>query len=538
MLVVLVWACWVSFVASLSVVVLTTDDFVAAIANATVTGVTIPHTIAISQSTTIDGNMSKPLNLTCSNDCFSLTAASVVFRNIHARGAFPYFLDTNGTAASSVIEIESSIFEGLSGGFMDARNRAEVRLTNVTLRGASNSSCRGGVPHMLVLKDCPRVIIERLTVANNTFCETVNNVILAEGIGNLSVSDSFFTQQTINSSLILLADGTEASIVNSEFSHNAVREEIVNGGNGVIQLRDGKRSIITLRNVLFQRNAAWAGSCVFTSDTSGIVVVSESRFISNTAKRDGGAIFARNITISKSVFHGNEVVDDGGAIFVGSKGRLFVEDSDFVANRGAGGNDGRGAAIFLEDGASANLVGVSVEDNVALRNEGSILFLDANTRLSLKDSCVCDNVVGEQKGPGVTCKGSGSSIGIAANESRFDTDDCKNQSTMPCQPSGCPMRVALPLTGAMTSALATSAVTVTTNAATTTAILKSTGDGRAKDKTVPIAVGASLGGIAALAVLAAVVYLAKKRRDADADAHENVTESQKSEYASALSVLK
>jgi predicted outer membrane repeat protein len=511
-------------VASLSVNVRTINEFVAAIANTTVTGVVISRTIAISETMTIDG-MSKPLNLTCVVDCFSLTAASVVFRNIHVRGAFPLFLDTDGTVPSS-IEIESSTFEGLLGGFMDVSNRAVVRLTNVTLRGASNSSCRS-VRFMLLVKDCPVVILERLTVANNTFCETVENVILADGIGNLSVSDSLFTHQTINSSLILLTDGTVATIVNSEFSHNAVREEIANRGNGVIQLRGGRRSGVTLRNVLFQQNAAWAGSCVFTTETSGIVV-SGSRFFSNTAKRDGGAIFARNITISKSSFFDNEVVDDGGAVVVGSQGRLLVEDSDFVANRGAGGDDGRGAAIFLEDGASAHLVNVSVKDNVALRNGGGILFLDVNAQLSLEDSCVCDNLFGEQKVPGVTCRSNGSSIGIEANESRFDTVGCKTESTMPCQPGGCPTRIALPPATRRTAGAVTSAVTTSSSTAE-----------KAKDNNVPVAVGASLGGVAALAVLAAVVYLclAKKRRDADAE-HENEPETQKSEYASALSVLK
>jgi predicted outer membrane repeat protein len=108
---------------------------------------------------------------------------------------------------------------------------------------------------------------------------------------------------------------------------------------------------------------------------SGIVTLTKTSLISNTAFGDGGGMLAfGQANIYRTQFIGNVCGDQGGAAYVGSF--LTVQQSTFVGNQG-----GRGGAIF-----HGTLTGV-VENSLFARNTattaGDQLFLNSSFTVAL-----------------------------------------------------------------------------------------------------------------------------------------------------------
>ncbi|HEX6385974.1 MAG TPA: choice-of-anchor Q domain-containing protein [Anaerolineae bacterium] len=109
---------------------------------------------------------------------------------------------------------------------------------------------------------------------------------------------------------------------------------------------------------------------------SGIFTLTNTTFISNTARNDGGGVLAfGQATVHGSQFINNQSGDQGGAMYVGSF--LTVKQSAFVGNQG-----GRGGAIF--HGSQTG----TLENTLFARNTASVvgaqLFLGGISTVALR----------------------------------------------------------------------------------------------------------------------------------------------------------
>ena len=198
-------------------------------------------------------------------------------------------------------------------------------------------------------------------------------------------------------------------------------------GDNRFRIFDVDGGMLTIKNLTVEKGRAPTGSGggAIRLQNNGRVVVSDSRFVNNSAS-SGGAIFigwqgADNswMTVNNSSFVENYATSGGGALYAGS-GRISVSDSSFV-NNSAGYNSGaigmvnfirvdvdnssflgnRPSAVSPENGATATLTHVTIYDrtNPPIRmHEDS--FTSAGS-LNLRNSIVagrgfapedCDNL--------------------------------------------------------------------------------------------------------------------------------------------------
>ncbi len=101
------------------------------------------------------------------------------------------------------------------------------------------------------------------------------------------------------------------------------------------------------------------------------LTVSHTRFVSNTAVAEAGAInnlFDGTTTIVESAFIDNRAATTGGAI-VAREGQLTVRNTTFRANVANGGN---GGAIFAFDAAPVSILGSTFERNHSVARGGAV----------------------------------------------------------------------------------------------------------------------------------------------------------------------
>jgi predicted outer membrane repeat protein len=140
------------------------------------------------------------------------------------------------------------------------------------------------------------------------------------------------------------------------------------------------------------------GAIANTSSSLGSLIISNSNFISNSANRSGGAIYnATHVSISEGLISENvaqgittgDPGDGGGGLYAGS---LMVTGTRFISN--TAGDDG-GAALVLD---SAVITNVLVEGNKTLKDDGGGLYISGT--LSLADSQIISNTTEPSGGHG------------------------------------------------------------------------------------------------------------------------------------------
>lgn len=140
--------------------------------------------------------------------------------------------------------------------------------------------------------------------------------------------------------------------------------------------------------VVFDGNTATGGNggAIYMTRVKNDSTFDGVKFVDNTAKTHGGALFVHNSTINANncifgeireetvdevltnVPHGNSVTNGfGGAIYVVQTGRLISENTTFVANSAKSGG-----AIYLSDGNEITLTNATFKENKASANGGAI----------------------------------------------------------------------------------------------------------------------------------------------------------------------
>lgn len=131
----------------------------------------------------------------------------------------------------------------------------------------------------------------------------------------------------------------------------------------------GENAALTIDSVMFQDNrsgTAGGGLCLMNAQGAKLVDTivrnNEAASLGGGLEVEGGSVRLRGVTVEA-----NKAGIDGGGLFVDSTGRVSAANSRFLDNEAING----GGAVYLGDGARADLFNVALGKNVA--NTGAAL---------------------------------------------------------------------------------------------------------------------------------------------------------------------
>jgi CSLREA domain-containing protein len=192
-----------------------------------------------------------------------------------------------------------------------------------------------------------------LTITNDTFTgNTGTVVIINQSAGTLTVTGCTFTN-----TFAAISNSGKLTVVGSTFSNNSGGA----GGGAISSTND-----VSVSDSFFSDDAAFNGGAIQCG--GGTATVSNSTFSGNSAAGSGGAIATSGsnkctLSVTNSTFSGNNAFSLGGAIFNGQPGTITVTNSTFSGNGGSagGGIDNQGigpaAATITNSILAGNTVG-------------------------------------------------------------------------------------------------------------------------------------------------------------------------------------
>ncbi|PWB84708.1 Ig-like domain repeat protein [Methanobrevibacter thaueri] len=205
-----------------------------------------------------------------------------------------------------------------------------------------------------------------LTVDNCTFNDNA-----AVGIGSSG------TAETQGAAILVMSEGSSATITNSKFNRNTAKL-----GGAVSLAGVGEDSIID--NCTFTDNVAdISGGAVYLWSDTADLEIADSTFTGNSAV-DGGAVYYSShsdLTVTGSNFT-NNTANYGGAIENEGYGDLAVDNSKFVENEAAVS----GGAIISSGNASVTN-SVFNDNEAAVANTNAIYLWNYNT-LALSNNVI------------------------------------------------------------------------------------------------------------------------------------------------------
>ena len=168
-----------------------------------------------------------------------------------------------------------------------------------------------------------------VTIENATFrSNTANNAGVVASTKDLTIKESHFENNEADNWGGAIFTTKDATIENSTFTSNEAKQ------GGAIQ----SQGSMTIENSKFTSNTAGKGGAVYAESSTGTVTFKNDTFTSNKATEDGGAIYTvPKTTIEKTTFETNEAAS-GGAIYAfyniqADKGSdLTITESKFLNN--------------------------------------------------------------------------------------------------------------------------------------------------------------------------------------------------------------
>jgi predicted outer membrane repeat protein len=240
---------------------------------------------------------------------------------------------------------------------------ASVRIANLTVSGGNTPNDSGGG---IWLASAARPTMEGIAVRNSTALN--GGGIAIEGAAAFEIRDGLIENNVSrsNGGAIYTSWDGAVRLINTQVISNIGSE-----GGGVYALGDielidstfvrnrtagfangggvysglGTGSITSTRTAFIENTARNSGAAIYA--TYKLVTIEGSRFLSNTAGANGGAIHTfADVTISDSRFEGN-TSSNGGGVFTNAS--VFATDSLFIGNRaGQAGGVRAAEAAHLE----------------------------------------------------------------------------------------------------------------------------------------------------------------------------------------------
>ena len=177
-------------------------------------------------------------------------------------------------------------------------------------------------------------------------------------------------------------------IANSTFTMNSVQD----GNSGGAVYVEGPDAV-SIESSTFTMNSApvgnGSGGAVFVRNVTTEFTIADSIFSENDAALEGGAVFVRNVTtgftITGSTFVGNEATDNGGAL--SSAGPVEIADSRFSSNT-AGGD---GGAVAFESSTGDAAVSSTIFSENSAGSFGGCVSATEIASLQISDSDFTEN---------------------------------------------------------------------------------------------------------------------------------------------------
>jgi predicted outer membrane repeat protein len=167
--------------------------------------------------------------------------------------------------------------------------------------------------------------IRRSLFISNT-AKTGSGGAAANGIGNMSVSDSRFVSNTAVSGGALAASDGNETVLRSVFDSNVALM-----AGGAIDI--GAFGLVVKDSLFIRNQTAGQGGAIWGSDGAPMEV-NDSAFFSNTAAADAGAIQAslKDLYLVNTTLSGNRANRDGGAVWATGANTVILANATIVNN--------------------------------------------------------------------------------------------------------------------------------------------------------------------------------------------------------------
>ncbi len=201
---------------------------------------------------------------------------------------------------------------------------------------------------------------------------------------NVTIENSVFSNNRVLGSGedggAIHTHGDGLRIDNTLFTINVAEDD-----GGAIDIGNGS---VEISNSIFADNGALNGDGgAIDIDPNGSLTIAASRFESNTAVGDGGAIYSEGrLQIDQTEFDGNLAVDEGGGIALAQSSDATIEDSRFISNSATRG----GGIVALGNAASSlTITNSEFELNTATTSaagDGGAVQIASSGSITIQDS--------------------------------------------------------------------------------------------------------------------------------------------------------
>ena len=297
-----------------------------------------------------------------------------------------------------------SIFGGFSGGEI-ALNQRNVRINPVILSGDIGIPANNSDNSFHVLR-----------VASNANIKLIDGVQIRDGNADGSGADG------IGAGLYETAGGANSRI---EFRNCRFENNSTSLGGGAIYSGGGSSKYFIVNTVFYNNNsvASSDGGAIWHNHPDSLVI-SHSKFFSNSSTNNGGAVFTNTtnpLIVLNSLFSGNNANNDGGAIFhtgitVEMNHNTFSQNTATI---------GRGGAIFYDNTNAGNNISNSIfwgnTDGVHSNTQGNSDIFSNTGALNLTTTIVEGST--PASGTGVALVGNPSFVDSAGIDGVVGTPD-------------------------------------------------------------------------------------------------------------------
>ena len=180
-------------------------------------------------------------------------------------------------------------------------------------------------------------------------------------VGNTSNRDG--GAMTVRGSNLVLAEGSNVNFEGNEAVRDGGAVKIyIHGTNG-----ETSASVdLTQGTATFSNNSATDGGAIYL-DKDSELSIGASTFAQNEASGNGGALYvAGAVTGTPSVT--NNQAGNGGAVFLVATSNATFESGDFSSNAAT-----NGGSFYVATGASVDLSGLTLDNNVATKYGGAVV---------------------------------------------------------------------------------------------------------------------------------------------------------------------
>ena len=309
--------------------------------------------------------------------------AAVAALNGETPSGFSRCTSTDGSNVGSVNSIEFSVSN------ITGINSDLVVTRNVDINPSGNSQVRFfGTGSSRVFK------------IENSAEVTMNNVRITGG----SVTAE-------NGGGILVTEGSELELMNSQVSNNEALLNTINGMGGGIAVMDD--STLSLMSSSVNDNSASSGGGIMLSDSAA--TISNSLISSNEATIGGGVamnsgVYTKLLTIDESIISDNETSASGAGIWVSGSMSVDIDRSSII-NNNANGN-GVGGGIFVY--SSTFIPNLSLHNSTVSGNEasrGGGIEIGTSALVDIIHSTISNNTA-DSEGGGINIEVSAQNIDV------------------------------------------------------------------------------------------------------------------------------